>query len=161
MRNYVAYTLLCVIFLTISGLMNVCAKDTAVQTDQKSELVKITLKGTDQMQFDKKEINIKKGSKVELTFKHDGKLPVNIMGHNFVLLNQGVDLVKFATEAMKGKDSGYVLPEQAKDVIAQTNLIGGGQSTTITFDAPKPGVYDFLCTFPGHYAMMKGKFIVK
>ena len=29
------------------------------------------------------------------------------------------------------------------------------------FLPPKKGVYDFICSFPGHYAMMKGKFIVE
>jgi azurin len=130
-------------------------------TADKAAVTKITILGTDQMKFNLSEIKVKKGAKIELTMKHDGKLPVNVMGHNFVLLKQGVDLAKFAMEAMKGKDSGYVLPSQSKDVIAKTDLVGGGASTTITFDAPAPGTYDFLCTFPGHYAMMKGKFIVE
>ena len=129
--------------------------------DTKADITKITILGSDQMQFNLKEIKVKKGAKIELTMKHSGKLPVNVMGHNFVLLKQGVDLAKFAMEAMKAKDTNYVLPSQAKDVIANTKVVGGGASTTITFDAPTPGTYDFLCTFPGHYAMMKGKFIVE
>ena len=40
-------------------------------------------------------------------------------------------------------------------------MIGGGQSDTIEFDAPEPGTYDFICSFPGHYSVMKGKFIVE
>ena len=40
-------------------------------------------------------------------------------------------------------------------------LIGGGEETTVTFDAPAKGTYDFICSFPGHYALMKGKFIVE
>ncbi|MEM6771051.1 MAG: plastocyanin/azurin family copper-binding protein, partial [Bacteroidota bacterium] len=27
--------------------------------------------------------------------------------------------------------------------------------------APAAGEYDFICTFPGHYGVMKGKFIVE
>ena len=131
------------------------------EADTKSDITKITILGSDQMQFNLKEIKVNKGSKIELTMKHSGKLPVNVMGHNFVLLKQGVDLAKFAMEAMKAKDNNYVLPSQAKDVIANTKVVGGGASTTISFDAPAPGIYDFLCTFPGHYAMMKGKFIVE
>ncbi|HBX64839.1 MAG TPA: azurin, partial [Balneolaceae bacterium] len=26
---------------------------------------------------------------------------------------------------------------------------------------PEAGTYDFICSFPGHYALMKGKFIVE
>ena len=46
-------------------------------------------------------------------------------------------------------------------VIAATETIGGGQESAIEFDAPEAGEYDFICSFPGHYAMMKGKFIVE
>ena len=137
------------------------ADDSKKTADAKANVTKITILGSDQMQFNLKEIKVKKGTKIELTMKHSGKLPVNVMGHNFVLLKQGVDLAQFAAAAMKGKDSNYVLPSQEKDVIAKTEVVGGGASTTITFNAPEPGSYDFLCTFPGHYAMMKGKFIVE
>jgi azurin len=40
-------------------------------------------------------------------------------------------------------------------------MIGGGESDTITFDAPEAGTYVFLCTFPGHYQVMRGEFIVE
>ena len=46
-------------------------------------------------------------------------------------------------------------------IIAYTDLIGGGESSTITFDAPDKGIYDFICSFPGHWSIMKGKLIVK
>ena len=39
-------------------------------------------------------------------------------------------------------------------------MIGGGESDTITFDAPEPGTYIFICSFPGHYQLMMGEFIV-
>ena len=126
----------------------------------KSATVKVILQGSDQMKFDKTEIKVAKGSTVELTLKHSGKLPVNIMGHNFVLLKAGVDVAKFSSASMQAKDNNYI-PKGSKDVIANTGLVGGGESTTITFKAPEPGTYDFICSFPGHYAMMKGKFIVE
>ena len=46
-------------------------------------------------------------------------------------------------------------------MIAHTDLIGGGQVTSIEFDAPDAGTYEFLCSFPGHSGLMKGKFIVE
>jgi azurin len=48
-----------------------------------------------------------------------------------------------------------------KRVIAHTKVVGGGQSDTIKFPASalkKGGDYTFICTFPGHSALMKGKF---
>jgi azurin len=48
-------------------------------------------------------------------------------------------------------------------VLAATKLAGNGETVEVTFDAPKtPGVYDFICTFPGHFAAgMKGTLTVK
>jgi azurin len=31
----------------------------------------------------------------------------------------------------------------------------------IEFIAPEKGTYDYICSFPGHFAMMKGKLIVE
>mgnify|MGYP006190441109 CR=1 FL=1 len=118
----------------------------------------IVLNSNDQMKFDKSEIRVKAGEKIKLTLNHTGKLPKNAMGHNFVLLTKGTDVQKFATAAMNEKSKEYI---PAKGVIAHTKLIGGGESTTIEFTVPAKGIYDFICSFPGHYAMMKGKFIVE
>jgi azurin len=50
----------------------------------------------------------------------------------------------------------------AAKIIAQTKLLGPGESDSIDFKAPSaPGEYPFLCTFPGHFALMKGKLVVK
>lgn len=121
--------------------------------------VRIELNSNDQMKFDQAEIRVSAGSKVVLTLNHTGKMPVTAMGHNFVLLNEGVDMEAFSTAAIGAKDNDYI-PE-GNDIIAHTRLIGGGESDEITFDAPAAGTYDFLCSFPGHHAMMKGKFIVE
>lgn len=118
----------------------------------------IVINSNDQMRFDTNEIRVKAGEKIKLTLNHTGKLPKNAMGHNFVLLEPGTDVAKFSQAAMNAKATEYI---PAKGVLAHTKLIGGGESTTIEFTAPKKGTYDFICSFPGHYAMMKGKFIVE
>ena len=101
------------------------------------------------------------GQKVTLTLTHTGKLAKEAMGHNFVLLQKGTDMAAFAMASMGAADAGYVAASEASKVIAHTNVIGGGESTTIEFPAPAAGTYDFLCSFPGHYAVMQGKFIVE
>ena len=65
--------------------------------------------------------------------------------------------------AEKGEDYKVEeIPADMKDkFIAHTKMLGGGESDTIEFDAPAPGTYTFMCTFPGHYALMQGKFIVE
>lgn len=126
-----------------------------------SNVAEIVITADDMMKFDLSEIKVKAGQKVKLTLRHKGKMDVNVMGHNFVLLNSGVDLVDFGTKAATSRDTQYIPEGSEDDIIAHTDLIGGGQTTTIEFDAPAVGTYDFLCSFPGHYALMKGKFIVE
>ena len=119
----------------------------------------ITVEANDRMQFDTKEISVKAGEKITLTLKHVGKLPKQAMGHNWVLLKEGVVVKDFAMEAMKAKDNDY-LPKDSKDVIVATELLGGGETDTITFEAPAKGTYTFICTFPGHYGIMQGTLVV-
>ena len=125
-----------------------------------ANVANIVLTANDMMQFNTNEIKVKSGQRVRLTLRHIGKLDVNIMGHNFVLLKNGTDLVAFATAAATQKENKY-LPIGTEDVIVHTDIIGGGQVATIEFDAPAVGTYEFLCSFPAHYAMMRGLFIVE
>lgn len=114
------------------------------------------------MRFDKNEISVKEGQTVKITLKHMGKMPKTAMGHNFVLLKKGVDLSDFAAKAAQAAGPEYKLPaEISSSAIIYTKMIGGGESVTVEFQAPAKGTYDYLCSFPGHYAMMKGKFIVQ
>ena len=69
-----------------------------------ANVANIVLTANDMMQFNIKEIKVKAGQRVRLTLRHIGTLDVNIMGHNFVLLKQGADLVAFATAAATQKD---------------------------------------------------------
>ena len=80
------------------------------------------------------------------------------MGHNFVLIKKDVDVDEYAIRAISARDNDYI-PEGG-DEIAFTKMLGGGESDTITFDAPEPGTYTFICSFPGHYQIMMGEFIV-
>ena len=126
----------------------------------KQDTIKITLNGNDKMQYDLSEIDVYEGQTVVLTLNHTGTMPAAAMGHNFVLLKQGTDLEKFEAEAAKAQKDGYI-PTDTSEIIAHTKLIGGGESDTITFKAPEKGTYDYMCSFPGHYSVMKGKFNVK
>lgn len=134
--------------------------ETPAPTATIEDTISITLSATDQMHYDKSEIKVHEGQVVVLTLNHVGTLPISSMGHNFVLLKQGTVLADFASKAMDAADNDYI-PADSENVIAHTIVIGGGGSTSITFAAPAKGSYDYICSFPGHYAMMKGKFIVE
>ncbi len=132
-----------------------------VKTAEDSNTVNIGLTGNDLMQYDKSEIKVKAGQEVTLTLRHIGKMDIKIMGHNFVLLKPGVSITDFSIKAAEVGEASDWIPEDGKDVIAHTKMIGGGQSVSVTFTAPEAGTYDFICSFPGHSALMKGKFIVE
>ncbi|AUS05690.1 azurin [Pseudotamlana carrageenivorans] len=139
---------------------NQSPSQTETKAASSETITTINLTASDAMQFNKNKIEVNAGEKVRLTLTHTGKMPKTVMGHNFVLLKKGVDLTDFGTEAATATDSEFI-PNDGDDVIVHTKLIGGGESTTIEFNAPESGIYDFLCSFPGHFAIMKGKFIVK
>lgn len=125
-----------------------------------ADVVEITIEGNDQMRFNKSEIRVKAGQTVRLTLKHVGQMDKNAMGHNWVLLTQGTEISEFGGAAVSAKDNDYI-PEGTDQVIAHTKMLGGGETATIEFEAPEKGTYDFICSFPGHYSLMKGKFIVE
>lgn len=124
----------------------------------------VTIAGTDAMQFDKKEIVINKAcKKFTVTLKHTGILAKATMGHNWVL-SKTDDMQAVAAEGMAaGLDNNYLKLADPR-VIAASKLIGGGESTTV--DVPvsklvKGTSYSFFCSFPGHYALMKGSLILQ
>lgn len=118
----------------------------------------VILNSNDQMKFDKKIIRVNANQKVTLTLNHNGRFPASSMGHNFVLIKKDVDVNEYALRAAGARNSEYI-PEGDNE-IAYTKMLGGGESDTITFDAPEPGTYVFICSFPGHYQLMMGEFIV-
>lgn len=124
------------------------------------DVVEITIEGNDAMQFNMDVIEVEAGQTVRLTLEHTGQMPVANMGHNWVLLDEGTDFDAFTTAALNAANNDYIPEEMYDDVIAYTDLIGGGETSTIEFEAPSPGTYDFLCSFPGHPGPMSGEFIV-
>lgn len=131
-----------------------------VKTDPNAKEATIQLYGGDDMTFSTREIRVKAGQRITLVLTHTGKMPKSTMGHNFVLLKEGVAVNDFANEAMKFQKNDFI-PEDTSQIIAHTKMLGGGESDTITFDAPAAGVYNYLCSFTGHSAIMRGKFIVE
>ena len=121
-------------------------------------ITRVVVNSDDQMRYDTRVIRVLVGSKIELTLNHNGSMPKAGMGHNLVILKTGTDVEEFCGEALTAGRTGYI-PE-SDQIIVHTELIGGGESSTITFDAPALGSYDFVCTFPGHYGVMRGLFEV-
>ncbi|MBQ4812514.1 azurin [Pseudoalteromonas luteoviolacea] len=121
----------------------------------------LSVESNDMMQFSKKTMSVpSKCEQVKLTLIHTGKLPAAAMGHNWVLTEKK-NVKAVASDGMRaGVKNNYVKPDDVR-VFASTKVIGGGESTSITFSTKglsKDGDYQFFCSFPGHFAIMKGTF---
>ncbi len=123
----------------------------------------IVITGSDQMKFDLTTIEAKAGQEVKLTFKNVGTMPKESMGHDWVLLEKNTDPLKFLEPGFAYASNDYIAPEMEKKVIAKTRILGPGEEETITFTAPSiASPYDYICTFPGHFAGgMKGVLVVQ
>jgi len=121
----------------------------------------LTIAGNDAMQYDKKELDVAPDcTEVTLTITHTGKLPAAAMGHNWVLVKTA-DVTAVANAGMSaGLANNYLTPNDPH-VIASTKVVGGGESASVTFPTSKltkGADYTYMCTFPGHYVIMKGVF---
>ena len=69
---------------------------------------------------------------ITVTLKHAGQLPANIMGHNWVLTKSSDFMPVAQAGGAAGLENDYV-PQNDPRVIAYSKIIGGGETTTVTF----------------------------
>jgi len=123
----------------------------------------VAITGTDAMKYSVATIDAKPGEKLTVKLTGQGAIPKVAMAHNFVLLAAKTDANAFAQAGAMSRPTDFIPPAMKDKVLAATKLAGNGETVEVTFDAPKePGVYTFICTFPGHFAAgMKGTLTVK
>ncbi len=121
----------------------------------------VSIDSTDQMTFSRSSIAVAGDcTEVELTLRHTGRMAATAMGHNWVL-TRTADYQPVAMLGMRGTLADSYLPKNDARVLAHTPVIGGGESTKVRFSTrglQKGGAYTYFCSFPGHFAMMKGRF---
>jgi azurin len=129
----------------------------------KGRLVEIT--AGDDMKFSVVAINAKPGELLTVRLKSTGTLPKVAMGHNFVLFKSTVNVLDFANDPTnaQAKATDFIAQKYQASVIAQTTMIGPGETAEVTFKAPDaPGAYNYVCTFTAHVlAGMRGRLTVK
>lgn len=108
----------------------------------------------DTMEYAETEIAVREGQTVTLTFENTATLEA--MHHNVVVLQPGTDVDAFGMAAMGAADTDYIPSDPAGSIVAATSMSAPGETVSVTFDAPAPGVYPYVCTFPGHYVTMRG-----
>lgn len=152
------------ISLSLAFLVMGCASETPApeaeapaveqaETSSASNTVVIRPVG-DNMQYETTEFTVQAGQTITLVMENVATSAA--MQHNVVVLAMGSDINAFGMAAMQaGPDAGYI-PE-SEEIIAYTPMAKPGETTQIEFTVPsEPGDYPFVCTFPGHYALMQG-----
>lgn len=100
--------------------------------------------------------------KVAVTITHTGQMPRIAMGHNWVL-TRPEDFQGVAPAGMAAGPEGDYVPAGDSRIIANTRLVGGGETDTVEFSLQglAPGDYTYFCSFPGHWTVMKGTFTIR
>jgi azurin len=130
-----------------------------------AEPVKVALEiktatGAKDFHFAADKLEAPAGSTITLTLRNTTN-PDDEIGHNWVLVLPGQEEAVLANATKAGDDHDW-LDAADPGIIAATKLIEGNQKNSVTFPAPAPGSYTFLCTFPEHYkGGMKGILTIK
>ena len=108
-----------------------------------------------QMKFTQATIAARPGQRVEITLNNTDDMP-----HNIVIFRRGT-IAEYEKELFGSLNEpnaqlrGFV--PDSPNVLVASRLLNAGESTVVTFDAPtEPGEYPFVCSFPGHWATMRG-----
>ena len=117
----------------------------------------ISIKALVGLQYDVVRFKVKPGSKVGITLTN-----ISDMSHNFLIVKPGMrlDVVNSALKlAEKGPQMDYIPSIDA--VLWSIPVVSPGQTKSVTFTAPsQPGVYPYVCTYPGHGFIMYGAMYV-
>ena len=112
----------------------------------------------EKIQFDVKAFEVKAGKKVKVIFVNPDFMP-----HNFVITKPGkADSVAAAAIALGADGFKKEFVPETPDILHASKLLEKGETEEMMFTAPsEPGVYNFICTFPGHATLMRGTMTVK
>lgn len=136
----------------IAGEAEAEAKKSGILSDT-ADLTTIRI-GTirERLMYDVKELKVKAGKKIRLTFDN-----TDVMPHNLLVTQPGkADAVMNAAIAMgaAGFEKGFI--PAGDDVLHHTRLLDMGKEEILEFTLPAPGEYPFICSFPGHGVLMRG-----
>ncbi|MEQ8788315.1 MAG: GDSL-type esterase/lipase family protein [Pirellulaceae bacterium] len=113
----------------------------------------------ERMIYDTERIVVEAGKPVEVRLSNPDQMP-----HNFALVLPGameeVGLLAEATAREADVIERQYVPVSDK-ILLHSNLLQPGDSQALSFEAPKqPGIYPYVCTYPGHWRRMYGAMVV-
>ncbi len=123
--------------------------------------VKVIRLGTllERMSYDKEILVVKAGKPVEFLFEN-----TDLMPHNLAIVQPGAmeEIGEMAEKTATDPDAQarHFIPRSSKILLA-SNLLQPREVQKLSWTAPKqPGVYPYVCTYPGHWRRMHGALYV-
>ena len=124
----------------------------AVAATQEKDVITIRTV-LEMMRYDTTTIKVKAGKPVKIVLINDDFMP-----HNMVIgLSGSAEEIGTKAEAMgaAGFEKGFI--PVCDKILHFTKMIDHQGTATLEFTAPtQPGNYDMVCTFPGHWRLMRG-----
>ncbi len=115
----------------------------------------------EKLHYDTNRLVVEAGKPFQVIFENPDAMP-----HNLVFVQPGTaqavaEAVQTqAPDKLDGQGRAY-LPNNDSRILGATRLIEAGGKETLDLTAPEQaGSYEFVCTFPGHWSIMRGKLIV-
>lgn len=139
------------------------AREAAFDTQPNLERVDISCV-PERMLFTKTKFVVGAGQPVKVVFTNP-----DATDHNFVLVKPGaLAEVGMAANEMardpRNANSDFVPREKSELILQSSGMIGpsrGSRISVLRFEAPtEPGIYPYVCTFPGHWVIMNGVMVV-
>lgn len=110
--------------------------------------------------FANRRLRVRAGEALKFTLANPDVVP-----HNWVLAKPGtLKSVGEASNRLVADPEAFArhYVPQSENVLVYTDIVGPRSDFTIHFRAPQqPGVYPYLCTFPGHWMVMNGELVVE
>ena len=141
------------------------AKGPDLTFDRRPETVEVRIScEPERMLFTTRQFTVKPGQPVKLVFTNP-----DATDHNLVITQPGAmaDVGMAANEMARDPQNATsdFLPTSQRDrILEATPMIGPTRKSLVhvlRFEAPsEPGVYPYVCTFPGHWIVMNGQMVV-
>jgi len=148
-----------------AGLTEPTPNAADAQFDSQKDLAKIKISCMPEvMRFTTEQFSVRSGQPVKIVFTNP-----DATDHNLVLVKQGaLEEVGMAANAMardpKNANSDFIPKDKRPLILQATKMVGPTRKSRVhvlRFKAPtEPGIYPYVCTFPGHWVVMKGIMVV-
>ncbi|MCA9062141.1 MAG: HEAT repeat domain-containing protein [Planctomycetaceae bacterium] len=113
----------------------------------------------ERMIYDRERIVVQAGQSVEFRLTNSDTMP-----HNFTVVQPGfmAEVGELAEATGRQPDAAQrnFIPQTSRILVASA-LLQPGQSESVFFEVPRqPGIYPYVCTYPGHWRRMYGALYV-